>query len=135
MKLFYDTSAWVPLILQEHASDRMWDIKLCASEIWAWRWMQVETEATLTRRQATAECWRNWYLLKTEVMWVDLDLNEFDTLCSFNRALKLRAADAGHLFVFDRLFSEILDLRLLTLDDEMAEAAGRLGLPLHVVGQ
>ncbi|MEX2606634.1 MAG: hypothetical protein WD708_04750 [Kiritimatiellia bacterium] len=131
MKLYYDTSAWIPLILQESASLRMWEIKLTASEIWAWQWMKVETEATLTRRQASPECWRNWYLLKTEVNWVELDVHELETLCSFNRALKLRAADAGHLFVFDRIFSELPDLLLLTLDKEMSVAAKSIGAALH----
>ncbi|MGA0333145.1 MAG: hypothetical protein ACO3N7_03960 [Kiritimatiellia bacterium] len=131
MKIFFDTSAWVPLLLKEDASERMWNTKLKATEIWAWRWMQIETEAALSRRQASSECWRNWYLLKPEVKWVDLDRQELDTLCSFNRALKLRSADAGHLFVFDRLFSELPELFLLSLDKEMTVAAKELNLPLH----
>jgi len=43
----------------------------------------------------------------------------------------LRAADAGHLFVFDRLFTEFPSLVLLTLDKELALAARNIGLPLH----
>lgn len=70
-------------------------------------------------------------MLKGEVSWVDLQPDQTNTLCAFNRALGLRAADAGHLFVFDRLFSELPDLELLTLDAEMAAAARRIGLPLH----
>lgn len=63
--------------------------------------------------------------------WVDLHPEQTDTVCAFNRAIGLRAADAGHLFVFDRLFSEIPQLVLLTLDTEMAVAARNLSLPLH----
>jgi hypothetical protein len=131
MNLFYDTSAWIPLLLKEESSSRMWEVKLTATEIWAWNWMRVETESTLTRRQASPECWRNWHHLKNEVNWVDLDPRELDTLCSFNRGLMLRAADAGHLFVFDRLFTEFPSLVLLTLDKELALAARNIGLPLH----
>jgi len=131
MKIFYDTSAWVPLILQESASASMWEAKKDASEIWAWGWMRVETEAALTRRKATSSTWKNWRLLQSEVSWVELQADQTDTLCSFNRAIGLRAAEAGHLFVFDRLFSELPDLVLLTLDSEMASGGRRIGLPLH----
>jgi hypothetical protein len=131
MKLFYDTSAWVPLVLRESASTAMWEVKQAASEIWAWGWMRVETEAALTRRRAAPSAWKNWHLLKSELCWVELQPDQTDTLCAFNRAIGLRAADVGHLFVFDRLFSELPDLLLLTLDAEMATAARRIGLPLH----
>lgn len=131
MKLFFDTSAWVPLILREAASAVMWEVKSSASEIWAWSWMRVETEVALARRKAKAPAWKNWHELSSEVSWVDLHTDQLDTLCAFNRAIGLRAADAGHLFVFDLLFSEIPDLVLLTLDGEMAGAAEKLGLPLH----
>lgn len=63
--------------------------------------------------------------------WVDLHPDQLDTLCAFNRAIGLRASDAGHLFVFDLLFCEITDLVLLTLGREMAGAAEKPGLPLH----
>lgn len=131
MKIFYDTSAWVPLILKEADSAAMWNVKKQASEIWAWDWMRVETEAALARRQALPQAWKNWRCLQSEVSWVELHPNQFDTLCAFNRALGLRAADAGHLFVFDRLSNEFADLLLLTLDAEMAVGARRIGLPLH----
>jgi len=131
VRVFFDTSAWVPLLLTEAATGNMRAAKKEMSEIWAWEWMRVETEAALTRRKATPQSWIAWKELQSEVSWVDLDSDQMDTLCSFNRALGLRAADAGHLFVFDRLFAELPDLILLTLDGEMAAAARRIGLPLH----
>lgn len=130
MKLFYDTSAWIPLLIEEPSSERMWNVKLQTHEIWAWRWMQVETEATLVRRKATPEVWRLWQLLKGEVAWVDLAPERTDALCMFNRALGLRAADAGHLFVFVRLFAQIPDLQFLSLDLELCEAAHRIAVPV-----
>jgi len=131
VRVFFDTSAWVPLLLREAATENMRTAKKQVSEIWAWEWMRVETEAALTRRKATPQSWIVWKELQTEVSWVDLDSDQTDSLCSFNRALGLRAADVGHLFVFDRLFAELPDLVLLTLDGEMAAAARRIGLPLH----
>jgi len=44
--------------------------------------------------------------------------------------LGLRAADAAHLFLFDRLVIRLPELRLLTFDKEMAQAAHSLALPL-----
>ena len=131
MRIFFDTSAWVPLILREAASAAMWEAKAGASEIWAWDWMRVETEAALARRRARPGAWKNWHTLRSEVTWVGLHPDQTNTLCAFNRGIGLRASDAGHLFVFDRLFSEIPHLVLLTLDEEMADACGKLGLPLH----
>ncbi|MDA3873947.1 MAG: type II toxin-antitoxin system VapC family toxin [Kiritimatiellae bacterium] len=130
MKLFFDTSAWVPLLLNESSSDSMWEMKTKADELWAWSWMQVETEATLTRRKADSTAWKTWHQLKNEVTWVDVDPAKLDTLCAFNRALGLRAADAGHLFMFDLLFSEVSELEFVTLDREQADAARRIGLPV-----
>lgn len=130
MKLFFDTSAWVPLLLHESSSDSMWELKTKAGELWAWSWMQVETEATLTRRKADSTAWKTWHMLKNEVTWVDADPSKLDTLCAFNRALSLRAADAGHLFMFDLLFSEVSELEFVTLDREQADAARRIGLPV-----
>jgi uncharacterized protein with PIN domain len=131
MRIFYDTSAWVPLLMRESATDAMQLVRKEVAETWAWAWMQVETEAALTRRRANPACWRNWLLLKTEVCWVDIAPDQYDVVCAFNRAIGLRAADAGHLFVFDRILSELPDLQLLTLDSEMATAAQSIGLPLH----
>jgi len=129
--LFLDTSAWVPLLIREEASQRMWEVKKGAGSLWAWSWLQVETEAALARRGATSGAWRTWNQLRGEITWVSLESSELPTLCALNRAIGLRAADAGHLFVFERLFSVVSELELLTLDKEMAEAARGIGLPVH----
>lgn len=131
MVLYFDTSAWVPLLIQEEASQDMWPIKSAAESIWSWGWLQVETEAALTRRKATPEGWTNWSRLRREISLVDLQPSESTNLCDFNRVLGLRASNAGHLFVFMRLCAEIPDLQLLTLDVEMARAARSIGLPVH----
>jgi predicted nucleic acid-binding protein len=131
MKLFCDTSAVVPLVLREAATDTLWQVKQQATELWAWGWLRIELEAALARRRANSQAWISWSRLAPELCWVDLQTDQHDTLCAFNRGLALRAADAGHLFVFDRLLAEMPDLELLTLDAEMAAAARRLGLPLH----
>jgi len=130
MRLFYDTSAWVPLIIEESTSGRMWDVKMQAEEIWAWSWMQVETEATLVRRKAGPDAWRLWQVLKRDVNWVDLEPEFSTSLCMFNRALGLRAADAGHLFVYTRVFAQFPEVRFLCLDQELCAAAHRIAVPV-----
>jgi hypothetical protein len=63
--------------------------------------------------------------------WLHLDPALWPQLGAFNRALKLRAADAGHLFVFDRALTAVPGIVLVTFDPEIEQAAALLGLPCH----
>ncbi|MBU0679369.1 MAG: type II toxin-antitoxin system VapC family toxin [Verrucomicrobia bacterium] len=128
MRAFFDTSAVVPLLLEEPLTADArgaWDE---CSEAWAWSWLRVEAEAALSRRKADAVAWRAWRSLSEGIQFVSLNADQLPTLCAFNRGIGLRAADAGHLFVCDRLMKHVPDLKLLTFDREMLEAATRLGL-------
>ncbi len=89
MELFFDTSALVPLLLEEPFSKkaaRAWD---SATRVWAWKWMQVEAEAALSRRKAPATAWQQWVQMANEFTWLDLDSKSFPQLRAFNRPLRL----------------------------------------------
>ena len=130
MEVFWDTSGLVATLLKEPgtpAALRAWGQ---TSRLWAWRWLQVETEAALARRAAPQSAWVQWRKLAATIHWLGFDGTQYPALCAFNRPLRLRAADAGHLFVCDRAASTLPGLHLFTQGREMAVAAKTLGLPL-----
>ncbi len=129
MQVFYDTSAVVPLLITEPNSQP-------AAAIWerletgfAWRWLKVEVEAALSRRMGSPGAWENWSRIERALKWVTLPDSEFPSLCAFNRSLRLRSADAGHLYVMERCARVCSGLTLATFDDELHAAAKSLGLP------
>lgn len=130
MQLFFDTSAIVPLLLQEPRTPDALNAIAQAERLFAWRWLQVETEAALTRRRAAPAAWAEWRQISASIHWLELGESLLPALCAFNRPLRLRAADAGHLFVFDRAITVVPELRLVSYDNEMTTAAGQLSLPV-----
>jgi len=128
MDIYFDTSVIVPMIIRESHSSRALSLLKEADVLWAWRWLQVETEAAMNRRRARPESWQQWHRLARRIRWLDLEQGYYESLCAFNRSLGLRATDAGHLFVFDRTSRAIPTLILATFDDEMLVAAKRLGI-------
>ncbi len=129
MDLFFDTSAVVPLLLREPHTDNALAVAARADRFFAWRWLQVEVEAALARRRATSATWVEWRQMAASIHWLELSESSLPALCAFNRTLRLRAADAGHLFVCDRVLTVISELQLVTFDHEMREAAKTLGIP------
>ena len=130
MQVYLDTSAAVPLILQEPHSKAAVSAWKHVTQAWAWQWMRVEAEAALIRRKAGPEAWRRWRALSSRIEWLSFDESLFDQVCTFNRSLGLRAADASHLFVCDRALRAVPSLTLLTFDSEMRDAAQRIGVPV-----
>jgi predicted nucleic acid-binding protein len=130
MDLFFDTSAIVPLLLIEPHSEQALEAWGRAERVWAWRWLGVEAEAAMGRRHATPRSWAQWRSLEAAIHWLDLGSEEWDQVRSFNRSLRLCAADAGHLFVFDRALAAIPEMALVCFDREVAGAAESLGLPV-----
>ncbi len=128
MNTFWDTSAIVALLLQEPHTSAAQAAWAKSSRPWAWRWAVIETEAALSRRSAPPEAWTQWAALLESLHLLDLEPDRWDTLRAFNRALRLRAADAAHLFVFERASTAIPGLRLITFDQELTDAARRMGL-------
>lgn len=131
MILFHDTSALVALLINETHSDlaiHAWNL---SDSAYAWSWGQVETEAALSRRSVPPQTWTQWKNISSQINWLDMAPRMYPQLCLFNRSLKLRSADAGHLFVLDRLLESIPEAMLLSFDNEMLQAAQNIGLPLY----
>ena len=128
MELFFDTSAVVPLLLEEPFSRKAFKAWESADRVWAWRWLQVEAEAALSRRKASATAWQQWSVLAADFTWLDLDTESFPQLRVFNRPLRLRAADAGHLFTFQLATQVVPSMKLVCFDKELKRAAKILGL-------
>lgn len=131
MTFFWDTSAVIPLVLEESRSELVLKIWGESDSNWAWDWMLIEAEAALSRRRNSPDVWREWLELNQQFQTVERDTLRFPALRIMNRSLKLRAADAGHVFVFDRLLESIPDLSMVTFDQEMLDALDHLGLPVH----
>lgn len=131
LKCFWDASAVVPLLIPEAASSLARGIWNDADESWAWDWLRVEVDAALIRRKADAGAWGVWRSVESQLNWIQLPPSEHHTLRSMNRSLELRAADAGHVYLLEKLASVYPELCLVSFDREMVEAAGRLGLGVH----
>lgn len=132
MRVFFDTSAIVPLVLSEAHSAAVRRAWPGFTEYWAWSWLVVEAEAALVRQKADADAWAEWNRVARSLTLLELNPRDHATLRAFNRGLGLRAADAGHLFLFDRLGRELDGLQLATFDREMIQAAGNLSMPMVV---
>ena len=130
MELFFDTSAVVPLLLDEPFSKKACLAWERANRVWGWRWLQVEAEAALCRRKAPATAWRQWAQLSAGFNWLDLETKSFPLLRAFNRPLRLRAADAGHLYTLQLATQVIPSMKLVCFDKELKRAAKLLGLDL-----
>ena len=131
MRIFFDTSAVVPLLLNEERSVTAHEYWTTCQEAWAWDWLTIETEAALIRQKADNTAWAAWRQISNAFTLCELSATRFAELRAFNRNLGLRAADAAHPFLFDQLVTRLPDLCLLTFDREMAQAAHNLALPLH----
>jgi predicted nucleic acid-binding protein len=130
MEVFYDTSVVVALLLDESRSrdaGRIWER---TTRAWAWNWLLVETDAALGRRRASPRTWSDWRRLEGAFSWIEPGPGFAAETRAFNRAISLRAADAGHLLIFERLARSEPGLRLATFDSEMLTAARALGYPM-----
>jgi predicted nucleic acid-binding protein len=133
MRVYFDTSAVIPLVLAEKHTEAVRSAWPNISDRWAWSWLVVEAEAALVRQKADADAWTEWSRVLRSLNLVELNPSDHGALRAFNRGLGLRAVDAGHLFLFDRLSREVDGLQLLTFDREMSQAAKYLAMPLHAV--
>ena len=129
--LFWDASAIVPLLIEEECSPvicKLWSDGLVPH---AWEWAFVEVDAALTRRGANSAIWQDWRNIQLSFRLYSFPGDDLRSLRMMNRTLGLRAADAGHIFLFHSLVHEIQGLQLITFDKEMVTAAQQLSLPLH----
>lgn len=128
MKTYFDTSAIVPLLLQEPHTQAALEVWSQSSQCYAWLWLEVETEAALQRRAAPASAWKNWERIRSSINFLTFPDSEIPALRFLNRSLGLRAADAGHLFVMEKLSRVEPIIRLACFDIEMLKSASTLQL-------
>lgn len=130
MDCFWDTSAVVPLILREVHTPPAVTIYQQGVTFFAWDWMQLETEAALSRRQAQRQDWETWGKIRALFQWVHLPRTDWSEIQNCNREWRLRAADAAHMYAFTRLSSIRPSLRLITFDSDQIILAQRKRWPL-----
>jgi predicted nucleic acid-binding protein len=135
MRCYFDTSAVIPLVLNEERSVEIRELWPDLTEQWAWDWIIVEAEAALIRQKADAVAWREWARISRSLTLIELNPQDQRAWCAFNRGIGLRAADAAHLFLFDRLSRQLDNLQLVTFDREMSQAAAETGMSLHALSQ
>lgn len=128
--LFWDASALVPLAIEEAASAIACQIWIQSAEAHAWEWVSVEVDAALARRKASPGIWHNWHRIQQALCLYALRSEDIIQLRLLNRGICLRAADAGHLFLYHKIAQRI-DMQLVTFDREMIVAAQNLGLRIH----
>lgn len=91
MRIYFDTSALLPLVLTETHSEAM----RCAwpnfTERWAWSWLVVEAEAALVRQKADADAWAEWSRVARSLTLVELNPRDHSALRAFNCGLRMRA--------------------------------------------
>lgn len=130
MRLFLDTSALVPLLVEEvhtAAAQRAWQE---ADSIFAWEWMRVEAEAALLRRQLLGNTQAALNEICSAIHFVASPSGWTQELCRFNRPLRLRTEDAGHAYMMSICAESVPDLQMVTFDEEMKQAAALMSLPL-----
>jgi hypothetical protein len=130
MNLYWDASALLSLVFQEPSSDSARQAYSISSLDVGWRWLAVEATSGAIRRRASSSQWACLEELLAGIQYVDLEAEEVPSLCRANRDWGLRAADAGHVYVFKKISAMIPDLELVCFDREMRVVVKRLHLPL-----
>ncbi len=130
MNLFWDTSAILAMALAERytgMAQQAWGI---SDSDFAWRWMRVEAEGAMARRNANRFDWESLQKILGAIDFLDLSIQDITGICAANRIWRLRAADAGHLYCFHQALSVLPDIQLVCFDDEMVTVARNEGFRL-----
>ena len=133
---FWDTSALVPLLMAEPATQSLTKLVNDDSDIVAWWSSKVECVSALTRRRregtldsdAAQTAFRE--LERLSAGWDEIEPGESlrETAIRFLRVHPLRAADALQLAAaFVAAEGKPSSLEIVTLDDRLAEAARKEG--------
>jgi predicted nucleic acid-binding protein len=136
---FWDSSALVPLLVQEPAARHMGELLQADREIVAWWGTIVECTSALTRRQADKTLDATGFRVATGLLgeltagWIEVPPAESvrEQALRVIRMHRLRAADAlqlGAAIVASDFEPAMLEF--VTLDSRLAEAAEREGFPL-----
>jgi predicted nucleic acid-binding protein len=130
MHLFWDTSAILALIFDEVHSKRAGQARSVATRSLAWNWLKAEAWSGLARRNAERIDMEKLNSLLNAIEYLNLEPPHVDELCLRNRAWRLRAADAGHLFCFQQASFVLPHLQFVCFDDEMVAVARQEGFRL-----
>lgn len=130
MTLYWDTSALLSLVFLESSSASARGAWASSDSDLAWRWLVAEATAGAVRRRATPGQWSMLEELLADIRFVDLEGDGIVGLCAMNRDWGLRAADAGHVYVFKTMADFTPDLKMVCFDREMRGVVKRMGLPL-----
>jgi hypothetical protein len=123
MIAYWDTSAFLPLLLQEPRTAAALVAARLVTMNFGWDWMRVEAEAGLRRRRAPAEAFKLMEGYFKKFQWVSVVSADHAGVCTLNERHRLRAADAGHFYCFSRLARALPEIQLIGFDDEMTSAA------------
>jgi hypothetical protein len=123
MRAYWDASAVLALIFIEADSKVASIARDRTSEVYAWSWMQVELAAGLSRRGASTAQADALARFTERVFWLDLPATDFPAITKANETWRLRSADAGHLYCFQRAAQIFSDLQLVCFDRELGVAA------------
>jgi len=129
--LFWDTSAIVPLLVEETRSALAGEIWKRTTVAFAWEWILVEVDSALTRRDADPDAWRMWHTVEPSLDIARFQDDELMRLRSMNRSLGLRSAAAGPVYFLEKLSAQLPGFHLVTFDREMADSVQTMGLYLH----
>lgn len=139
---FWDSSALVPLLVEEKSTDSMRDIYLGDQEILAWWGTEVECASAIARlaRQgdlssaAAEEAFKRLDALAHSWQQIEPEAPVRETARRFLRVHDLRAGDALQLAAaFLASEGRPPTLELVSLDDRLTLAAQKEGFP--VIGQ
>lgn len=123
MIAYWDTSALLPLILQEPHTAAAVEAAALVTLNYGWDWMQVEAEAALRRRNAPHSAVKSLRTQLQSFHWLSVTPTDHDMVCSLNSRHRLRAADAGHLFCLRRVAHVFPEIQFVCFDKELSAAA------------
>lgn len=123
MLCYWDTSAIVAQVLTEPGSDISANAAARSELDFSWAWLKVEASAALTRRKATPGQWQYFETLISDFQFLEIPESDYTELANKNKKWKLRSADAGHLYCFEKFLLVYPEATFVTLDSELRAAA------------
>jgi predicted nucleic acid-binding protein len=137
---YFDTSAFVPLLIEEPGTERAGTIWDQAERVVSVRLLRVEARAALAQAarlgrlndEQLADAKRECDVIAAQLDLVDIDDELVDKAAALAEELALRADDAVHLAAALRVFDQ--DLVLVAGDRALLAAAEEVGMTTAVIG-
>lgn len=122
---FWDTSALIPLLIEEKHSAKARTAMESGGLYLAWEWVRLETYSALIRRGATAPTFKSLSELLGLFQFMRVDAGDFPDLQGIFQKHRLRTADAGHLFCLKKARKFRPDVVFICFDEGLTNAAGK----------